>query len=114
MKKTETESSLIDLNMLKSVDYSGFDYLASYHPLFTATDPAKEKLLYFYNSVESMLQVGSTCGLVCLALAKKFIQPDSKLFALDTLLAEAKRMGLSNHGEMFAGLISSTPPLSSL
>ena len=100
--------------ILKSDSSSGIDYLVKYHHLFTTTDPTKETLLFSYNPLDSLLQVGPTCGLVCLAQAKRFIQPDSEPWHEDTLLAEAKRMGLSNYGEMFAGLTSSTPPLSSL
>lgn len=82
------------------------DHLIKYHPLFTATDPSKERLLFFYNSVDSLLQVGPTCGLACLAQSKRFIQPNSEPVPVDKLLAEARRMEVSNHGEMFAGLIS--------
>ena len=105
---------LISPTTLLNSSYSSYssseiDDLVNHHPLFTATDPSKERLLFFYNPVSSMLQVGPTCGLVCLAQAKRFIQPDSEPWHEDTLLAEAKRMGLSNNGEMFAGLTSSTP-----
>lgn len=83
------------------------DYMVRQDPLFTATDPNGEKLIYFYNPVESLLQIGPTCGLVCLIQAKRFIQPDSEALDVDTLLDEARRMGLTNHGEMFSGLTAS-------
>ena len=73
-----------------------------FHRLLTGIG-YKEKVFFTYKPVDSLLQVGPTCGLVCLAQAKRFIQPNSGPFAVDTLLSEAKRMGLSNHGEMFSG-----------
>ena len=71
---------------------------------FATIDTDEEILIYFYNPVESLLQVGPTCGLVCLVQAKRFIQPNSEPFAVDMLLEEARRRGLSNNGEMFSGL----------
>ena len=84
------------------------------HPLFTEIDSSKEKLIYFYNPVESLLQEGFTCGLVCLLQAKRFIQPNSEPWTLPRILAEARRMRLSNQGEMFAGLTSISSSLNRL
>ena len=77
------------------------DHLIDHHPFFTRTDPADEKLIYCYNHVESLLQTGPTCGLVCLVQAKRFIHTES--LNLGHLLEEAKRIGLTNSGEMFSG-----------
>ena len=79
------------------------EHLINYHPLFARTDPTEERLVYFYNPVESLLQIGPTCGLVCLIQAKRFFRSNAEPSSVGALLEEARRLGLTTHGEMFSG-----------